>query len=124
VERNAAARRRFAAVRFCEQYMREHLDTRLTILDLSIACGMRSRSLINAFEAITGFGPADHLKRLRLSGVRRELQRADKSQVKVIDIAMDWGFWHMSHFAKDYRSHFAKDYRVMFGESPSQTLLQ
>lgn len=113
VERHDATSRRFAAVRFCERYMREHLDTRITLLDLSIACGMRSRSLINAFEAITGFGPMDYLKRLRLSGVRRALQRAEKSQIKIIDIATDWGFWHMGHFARDYR--------MMFGESPSQT---
>lgn len=92
VERNDATSRRFAAVRICERYMREHLDTRVTILELSIACGMRSRSLINAFEAITGFGPMDYLKRLRLGGVRRALQRADKSQIKIIDLAMEWGF--------------------------------
>lgn len=114
VERNEVASRRFTAVRICEEYMREHLDDRPTLLDLSIVCGMRSRSLINAFEAITGFGPMDYLKRLRLGGVRRALQRADRAQVKIIDIAMDWGFWHMGHFARDYR--------IMFGESPSQTL--
>lgn len=116
VERNDVARRRFAAVRFCEAYIRQHLDTRLTMLDLSIACGMRSRSLINAFEAITGFGPMDYLKRLRLSAVRRVLQRADREHIKITDVAMDWGFWHMGHFSRDYR--------VMFGESPSQTLLK
>lgn len=112
-DRDDAASRRFAAVRTCERYMREHLDSRLTLLDLSIACGMRARTLTNAFRAITGFGPVEYLKRLRLSGVRRALQRADGSQVKVIDVAMEWGFWHMSHFARDYR--------VMFGESPSKT---
>lgn len=113
VERDDAPSRRFAAVRTCEKYMREHLDARLTLLDLSVACGMRSRTLTNAFGAITGFGPMEYLKRLRLSGVRRALQRADRSQIKIIDVAMEWGFWHMSHFARDYR--------IMFGESPSQT---
>lgn len=116
VERNDTLRRRFAAVRFCEEYIRQHLDTRLTMLDLSIACGVPSRTLINAFEAITGLGPMDYLKRLRLSAVRRVLQRADRQNIKVTDIAMDWGFWHMGHFSRDYR--------VMFGESPSQTLLR
>lgn len=114
VERSYVANRRYAAVRFCEQYMREHLDTRITMLDLSVACGMRSRTLSNAFEAITGFGPIEYLKRLRLSAVRRALQCSDGSQVKVTDVAMDWGFWHMGHFGRDYR--------MMFGESPSQTL--
>lgn len=116
VERNDVANRRFAAVRTCEKYLRDHLDTRITMLDLSVTCGMRARTLINAFEAVTGFGPMDYLKRLRLSGVRRALQRANRSQTKIIDIAMDWGFWHMGHFATDYR--------IMFGELPSETLLR
>jgi AraC family transcriptional regulator, ethanolamine operon transcriptional activator len=116
VERSAATNRRFAAVRACEIYMRDHLDTSLTILDLSCVCQMRSRTLINAFEAITGFGPMEYLKRLRLSAVHRALGHADRSRTRIIDVATEWGFWHMGHFARDYR--------IMFGESPSQTLLK
>lgn len=116
VEPAEHSRVRFAAVRACEAYMREHLDERLTLLDLSRYCGMRSRSLMNAFEAITGFSPMDYLKRLRLSAVRRTLLRSDRSSTQIMSVAMDWGFWHMGHFSKDYRA--------MFGESPSQTLLK
>jgi AraC family ethanolamine operon transcriptional activator len=95
--------------------MRENLDRSLTILDLSRICGMRARSLINAFEAVTGLSPMDYLKRLRLTEVRRTLIRADRSGTRIITVATDWGFWHMGHFARDYRA--------MFGESPSRTLL-
>jgi AraC family transcriptional regulator, ethanolamine operon transcriptional activator len=108
--------RRLAAVRACEAYMRDHVDAGITLLDLSGAAGMRSRSLINAFEAVTGFSPMDYLKRLRLHGVRRALAVADKRGTRVIDVATAWGFWHMGHFAADYRA--------MFGEAPSQTLLK
>lgn len=108
------SRRRFAAVRACEYYIQENLDKRVTMLDLSLHCGMRSRSLMNAFEAITGLTPIDYLKRLRLTQVRRALLRADRSSTRVVNVAMDWGFWHMGHFSRDYRA--------MFGESPSQTL--
>ncbi len=107
--------RRLAAVRKCETYMRENVDSTVTLLELSGFAGMRSRSLINAFEAITGFSPMDYLKRLRLNGVHRALQIADKSNTRIIDVATAWGFWHMGHFASDYRA--------MFGISPSQTLL-
>ena len=62
-----------------------------------------------------GFSPMDYLKRLRLTSVRSALLRADPRAMRVIDVAMDWGFGHMGHFAHDYR--------VMFGEAPSQTLL-
>lgn len=107
--------RRLAAVRACEAYMYDHVDGTITLLDLSAASGMRSRSLINAFEAITGFSPMEYLKRLRLHGVRRALAKADKKRTRVIDIATAWGFWHMGHFAADYRT--------MFGEPPSRTLV-
>ena len=115
VERSKCLNRRFSAVRRCELYMREHIDSTVTLLDLSEASGMRSRSLINAFEAVTGLSPMDYLKRLRLNGVHRALSRARRAQTRVIDIATAWGFWHMGHFATDYRA--------MFGESPSRTLL-
>lgn len=115
VERSKCLNRRFTAVRRCEAYMREHIDSTVTLLHLSEASGMRSRSLINAFEAVTGLSPMDYLKRLRLHGVRRALSRARKAQTRVIDVATAWGFWHMGHFATDYRA--------MFGESPSRTLL-
>ncbi len=115
VNRSHCLNRRYAAVRACVRYMREHIDETVTLLDLSRACGIRSRSLINAFEAIMGFSPMDYLKRLRLTSVRSALLRADPRAMRVIDVAMDWGFGHMGHFAHDYR--------VMFGEAPSQTLL-
>lgn len=114
VEASKCLTRRLTAVRKCEAYMRDNADATLTLLDLSQVSGMRSRSLINAFEAVTGFSPMDYLKRLRLNGVRRTLQRADAQRTRIIDVATDWGFWHMGHFTGDYRS--------MFGESPSQTL--
>lgn len=115
VERSKCLNRRFTAVRRCERYMREHIDSTVTLLDLSEACGMRARSLINAFEAVTGLSPMDYLKRLRLNGVHRALSRARKARTRVIDVATAWGFWHMGHFATDYRA--------MFGEAPSRTLL-
>jgi AraC-like DNA-binding protein len=115
IEPSKCLTRRLSAVRTCETYMHEHVDATLTLLDLSEVSGMRSRSLINAFEAITGFSPMDYLKRLRLSGVRRALQRANKPRTRIIDVATDWGFWHMGHFTADYRA--------MFGETPSQTLI-
>jgi AraC-like DNA-binding protein len=114
IESSKSITRRFAAVRTCETYMRDHVDSTITLLDLSEVSGMRSRSLINAFQAVTGFSPIDYFKRLRLNGVHRALQGADKPRTRIIDVATAFGFWHMGHFAVDYR--------VMFGEAPSQTL--
>lgn len=116
VEPTKCLNRRLRAVRRCEDYMREHVDATLSLLDLSQVSGMRSRSLINAFEAVTGYSPMDYLKRLRLNAVHRDLSCADKAHTRIIDVATEWGFWHMGHFTSNYHA--------MFGESPSQTLLR
>ncbi|MFZ0575486.1 MAG: helix-turn-helix domain-containing protein, partial [Candidatus Cybelea sp.] len=113
-ERAPSLSRRVAAVRVCEMYMREHLDKTVTLEDLSETSGLRLRSLINAFQAVTGFSPMAYFKRERLSGVRQALQRPRAARIRVIDVATAWGFWHMGHFTADYRE--------MFGESPSETL--
>jgi AraC-like DNA-binding protein len=114
IEPSLCLNRRITAVRRCESYMRNHVDEALTLLDLSRVAGVRSRTLINAFLAITGFSPMDYLRRLRLNGVRRMLQRGRKPTTRVIDVAGTWGFWHMGHFTAHYRA--------MFGEVPSETL--
>jgi len=49
-----------------------------------------------------------------VSGVHRELRRADPSNTRVADVANEWGFWHMGQFVADYRRRF--------GERPSETL--
>jgi len=113
-ERPPSLSRRVAAVRVCETYMREHLDKTVTLEDLSETSGLRLRSLINAFQAVTGFSPMAYFKRERLSGVRQALRRPHPARTRVIDVATAWGFWHMGHFTADYRE--------MFGESPSETL--
>jgi AraC family transcriptional regulator, ethanolamine operon transcriptional activator len=106
--------RRVAAVRVCEAYVRDHSDNSPTLIDLSVISGLRLRSLINAFQAVTGLSPMAFLKKQRLSGVRRVLQSADPDHTRIIDVAANWGFWHMGHFSADYHA--------MFGETPSDTL--
>jgi AraC family ethanolamine operon transcriptional activator len=49
-----------------------------------------------------------------LNGVHRDLKNADSAPTKITDVAIHWGFWHMSQFAIDYQR--------FFGELPSQTM--
>jgi AraC family transcriptional regulator, ethanolamine operon transcriptional activator len=116
VEPSRCFTRRLSAVRACEAYIREYCDSSITLLDLGRVSGMRSRSLINAFAAVTGLSPMEYLRRLRLTGVHNVLLRADRPRTRIIDVAADWGFWHLGHFIEAYRA--------MFGETPSQTLAQ
>lgn len=106
--------RRVAAVRRCEEYVLEHIADNPTLADLCSVAGLAARSLINAFHAVTGYSPMAYLKAQRLNAVHRELCQSDYAKTRIIDVATNWGFWHMGHFTADYRA--------MFGETPSQTL--
>ena len=81
--------------------LREHLD-------------LSRRQLYRVFETNMGVPPAQFLKNYRLSQVRRALSDATSPTVSVTNVAMNWGFWDLGHFARDYRA--------MFRELPSATL--
>ncbi|HEY2475462.1 MAG TPA: helix-turn-helix domain-containing protein [Candidatus Cybelea sp.] len=105
--------RRIRAVLLCQEYMLSRRGEAVTLADLSETSGLRPRSLINAFQAVTSLSPMAFLRSLRLSRVHEALLE-EGSQARVIDVATEWGFWHMGHFTAAYRA--------MFDETPSQTL--
>lgn len=90
-------------------------DTPLTVTDLCQVANVSRRTLQYAFESILDISPIQYLRISRLNGVRRALICANGG-VNVADIASEWGFWHMSQFAKDYR--------LLFDERPSAALSQ
>ena len=96
-------------------YMQAHIDEPITIADLCEAVGASRRTIQYSFQEVLNLNPVSFLRALRLNGVRRALKNA-APQTSVADIAARWGFWHLSHFAADYRE--------MFGERPSETLRQ
>lgn len=95
------------------RYITDNPDNPLTVTDLCEVTNVSRRTLQYAFESIVGISPIQYLRASRLNGVRRALLRATP-QTSIADIAAQWGFWHMSQFAKDYRQ--------LFGERPSETL--
>ena len=94
------------------QFVASHLDTPLTITDLCAVANVSRRTLQYSFESILGVSPIQHLRISRLNGVRRAII-SSANHHHILDIAAQWGFWHMSQFAKDYKK--------LFGELPSQT---
>jgi len=95
------------------QFLDHHLDEPVTVTQLCEITNVSRRTLQYSFESILGISPIQYLRISRLNGVRRSLVQAPSSQA-VSDIAAQWGFWHLSQFAKDYKQ--------LFGERPSQTL--
>ncbi|RCW96997.1 helix-turn-helix domain-containing protein [Marinomonas foliarum] len=94
-------------------FLDQLLDEPVTVTQLCEVTNVSRRTLQYSFESILGVSPIQYLRISRLNGVRRSLVQAQHGQA-VSDIAAQWGFWHLSQFAKDYKQ--------LFGETPSKTL--
>ena len=106
-------RQRDLAIERAKTFISQNTTEPLTVQDVCQAATVSERTLQYAFLEHFGITPKAYLKAVRLNGVRQELKDAE-SDVSINQVAMRWGFWHMSQFAVDYRKHF--------GELPSQTL--
>lgn len=104
---------RKAVVDRVKGYLAEQGDAPVTMTQLCELAHVSRRTLQYSFETILGISPLRFLRVSRLNQVRRALSDASKGRT-VTDISAEWGFWHASQFAKDYKQ--------LFGESPSDTL--
>lgn len=102
-----------AAIR-ARQYIDQHLDRPLTLATVCQASYSSPRALEYGFREIFGVSPIAYLRCARLSRVRRELHGSAYTSGRITQLAMKWGFWHLSQFSKDYYD--------LFGELPSVTL--
>lgn len=94
-------------------YALTHLDEPVTVSELCAHTKVSRRMLNYCFQDVLDTNPVQYLRALRLNGVRRDLRDAGKADLIIRDIACNWGFWHFSRFADEYRS--------LFGELPSET---
>jgi AraC-like DNA-binding protein len=86
-----------------------------TVADLAAYAGVSERSLHAAFRRQLGTSPMSYVRSRRLEQAHDELVDLDPScGVRVIDVALRYGFTHAGRFAAAYRRRF--------GESPSTTL--
>ena len=95
------------------EYMNAHIDEPITVADLCTELGVSRRTLQYSIQNVLDLNPVSFLRALRLNGVRCALKQEGAQSGSIADIAARWGFWHLSHFASDYRT--------MFGELPSDT---
>lgn len=88
----------------------------VTVADLCRDFYVSRRTLQNAFHNVVGMSPVAYLRAIRLNGLRRMLRNHASPVATVQDAAAEWGFWHLSQLACDYKR--------MFGELPSDSLRQ
>ena len=96
------------------ELLHENLDMYLKINEMSEMLGVSQRTLEYAFKKNLGMTPKNYLQILRLHAAREELLQADPACTHVSDVAIRYAFFHMSHFAAEYKK--------LFGETPAQTL--
>lgn len=86
-----------------------------SIETLCLEVGISRRTLQNCFLQSYGISALQYLRATRLNAVRRDLKRnaLQDNPLSIGVIAANWGFWHLSRFAGQYRE--------LFGELPSET---
>ena len=94
-------------------YLRANMAEKVTLAELATECRISQRALLKQFERFLGISPIAHLRHMRLSAARAELQQSDGT-VSTSEVASRCGFTHLGRFATEYR--------VAFGELPSATL--
>lgn len=95
-------------------------DEPVTVLDLCQQLRVSRRTLQNSFQLIAGTTPVDYLRSIRLNAVRRMLLAPEHAAHGIREAAGYWGFYHLGHFARDYRKLFCE----LPSETRSRSLLQ
>ena len=96
------------------ELLQDSLDNDLKITETAKALDVSQRTLEYTFKQNLGMTPKTYLQILRLYKIHHVLKTADPSATKVSDIALQYAFFHMGHFAAEYKK--------LFGESPTETL--
>lgn len=110
----ATASKRSCTVKTVIDYIHSSANAAISIEKLCHDTGINKRTLQRAFLEQYGITPKFYLQTQRLNNVYKTLLHSDPDSIKITDIALSQGYWHMSQFAADYRRHF--------GELPSETL--
>ena len=100
--------------RACEDYAVAARFQSVTLADLCLASNVSERRLRHAFYDCYSMSPTAYLRVAALNEVRQELLHGPPARDAVSRAASDFGFWHLSRFAGQYRA--------LFGEAPSTTL--
>ncbi len=110
----ANAKNRNRALKNAIDYIEASHDKTITVEEVCLQTGVNSRTLQRAFMDKYGVTAKYYLQMLRLNSVHKVLLHSEPGSIRISDVALEEGYWHMSQFATDYRR--------LFGELPSTTL--
>ncbi|MFI6743871.1 AraC family transcriptional regulator [Nonomuraea sp. NPDC050451] len=104
-----------AAIRRARHFCEEHAAEPITLSDIATAARVNVRTLQSGFREHLQTTPMAYLRNVRLARAHAELLHiaATGSQTTVTEVALRWGFTHLSRFASFYRQ--------TYGHAPSVT---
>lgn len=85
------------------QLMRQHLGSRLSNAELSLALGMSEASLLRLFRVHANSSPAREHLRMRLRHAATLLQQ---SRLSIEQISSECGFWDRNHLTRAFTRHW------------------
>lgn len=91
----------------------ENLKESKCMADIIQELNISERQVRRLFKDTLGITPKQYFQNLRLNAIRNELLSIDKSHSFILDIALNYNFFHMGHFSSEYKK--------LFGEFPSET---
>ncbi|MEP5566491.1 MAG: AraC family transcriptional regulator [Halioglobus sp.] len=107
-----SVRNRELALRRALDFIEAHPKEALTVEAVCVAAATSLSTLERAFRERFSISPKRYILVQRLNQVHGELIRNGDGR-SISDVASEWGFWHMSQLAADYKS--------LFGYLPSET---
>ncbi len=81
-------------------YIDEHYPEEISLLDLSILCGLSEGYFCRQFKEATGSTFVEYLNFVRIYNAEKLLRKTDKP---ILDISMDVGFSTVSYFNRTFR---------------------
>ncbi len=90
-------------LRLAEHFIEAHLSEPITLEDVAAAAGISPRGLQLAFRQHRGKTPMEFWRDLRLAQAHQDLLAGRGS---VTEVALKWGFTHLSRFAQAYRAQY------------------
>jgi len=102
-------------LRAAKDYIHAHLDRALSSAEIARHACVSTRTLESVFKRFGETSPLAYARRCRLEAVHEALRlaAAEGRKLNVTDVALTYGFIHMSRFAAQYRAQF--------GVNPSDT---
>lgn len=102
------------SVRRAQEFLHSRVNDPVSLADVCQHLGMSARALQLAFRQHSSDSPMAYLRNIRLDRIHDRLKHAKPDEsVSISQLAAEYGFLHLGHFAERYHARF--------GELPTQT---